>query len=306
MKGALTGAVTGAALVCVYTAFISSADAITKLIAGAYSAPQMFCLSGLLVAGLCVCFSKGHRPRTSCPRAMSLRSAATVMAALSFFYAFRLLPFADVFLFIGLMPVFAGVMSGLILKEHVRLSAWIALAAGFIGVLCLFPQGWQELGAGHVWALSASVFGTFSMVMARYIGRIEQNALAQVFYPNLALFVVMGLALPYVWQPMTDKDLAWVVIYAVLLFVARWLLVISLRLLAAYAVTPLMNLQFIWMVVLGAVFFGEWPEASTLLGVAIVMASGVYLVWDQIIPNEPNAAPYDRRLALKRSGLDRE
>ena len=302
MRGALTGAV----LVCIYTAFISSADAITKLIAGGYAAPQMFCLSGLLVAGLCVCFSKGRELQTSCPRAMSFRAAATVLAALSFFYAFRLLPFADVFLFIGLMPLFAGVMSGLILKEHVRMSAWIALASGFVGVLCLFPQGLQELGAGHAWALAASVFGTFSMIMARYIGRVEQNALAQVFYPNLALFVVMGLALPYVWQPMNSADIAWVAVYAALLFVARWVLVVALRLLAAYAVTPLMNLQFVWMVILGAVFFGEWPTASTLLGVAIVMSSGVYLVWDQITPKKPDAARYDRGLELQRSGLDRE
>ncbi len=42
-----------------------------------------------------------------------------------------------------------------------------------------------------------------------------------------------------------------------------------------------MNLQFVWMVILGAVFFGEFPGAHILLGVAIIIASGVYLVYDQ-------------------------
>lgn len=283
MKSVLTGA----ALVVAYTLFISSADAITKLIAGGYAAPQLFCLSGLIVVGFCLSAGGRRAMSTSHPVAMALRSGATVCAAVSFFYAFRYLPFAEVFPFIGLMPILAGLMSGPILKEHVKPAAWTALIAGFLGVLCLFPDGVGSISVGHFWALTAVFCGTFSMVMARWIGRLEQNALAQVFFPNLALFVVMGAALPFVWKPMPAPDLGWVAVYAALLFVARWLLVVALRLLAAYAVTPLMNLQFVWMVVLGWVFFAEAPAISTLLGVGIVMASGMYLVWDQFYPAAP-------------------
>ncbi|MDU9003823.1 DMT family transporter [Sedimentitalea todarodis] len=278
----------GAALVVIYTALISSADAITKLIAGGYAAPQLFCLSGLIVVALCALADR-HRSqqrgfRTHCPRAMALRAGATVLAAVSFFYAFRHLPFAEVFLFIGLMPILAGLMSGLILGEHVRPAAWAALVAGFVGVMCLFPTGLGSVTVGHGFALAAAVFGTLSMIMARFIGRYESNSLAQVFYPNLAIFGVMALALPFVWQPMPLSDLGLIVAYAALLFGARWLLVVALRLLAAYAVTPLMNLQFVWMVGLGAAFFGEFPAPGTYLGVAIVIGSGLFLVWDQFVP----------------------
>ena len=278
----------GAALVVAYTALISSADAITKLIAGGYAAPQLYALSGLIVAGLSVLADRHPSQRrglaTTRPVAMAIRSAATVMAAVSFFYAFRYLPFADVFLFIALMPILAGLMSGPILGEHVRPAAWGALGAGFVGVLCLFPAGVQSIAMGHGFALSAAVFGTLSMVMARHIGRFETNALAQVFYPNLAICTTMALALPFVWKPMPLADLALVVAYAGFLFAARWLLVVALRLLAAYAVTPLMNLQFVWMVVLGALFFGELPGWGTVLGVAIVVGSGLFLIWDQVVP----------------------
>ncbi len=278
----------GAGLAIIYTVLISCADAITKLIAGGYGAPQLFALSGLIVVGLSVLADRHPSQRrglaTCAPRAMAVRSGATVLAAVSFFYAFRHLPFAEVFLFIGLMPILAGLMSGLILREHVRPAAWVALMAGFIGILCLFPNGLAAVSPGHMWAVSAAVFGTLSMVMARYIGRFENNALAQVFYPNLAIFVCMALALPFVWKPMPMGDLMWVGAYAALLFGARWLLVVALRLLAAYAVTPLMNLQFVWMVVLGAVFFGEYPAPGTYLGVGIIIGSGLFLVWDQFAP----------------------
>nr|WP_239113381.1 DMT family transporter [Shimia biformata] len=282
----------GAGLTLAYTLAISCADAITKFIAAGYAAPQLFCLSGAIVALLSWLGGRAGQGRaggrgnlrTICPRAMALRSALTVAGSVAFFYAFKLLPFAEVFVFIGLMPLFAGVFSGLILGEHVRPVAWTALLAGFLGVLCLFPVGVTAISAGHLVALAASVLGTLSMILARYIGRYESNALAQVFYPNLSLFLAMALALPFVYQPMGAGDLAWVVAYAVALFVARWLLVVALRHLAAFAVTPLLNFQFVWMVGLGAVFFGEYPAANIYLGVVIVVAAGLFLVYDQLVP----------------------
>jgi drug/metabolite transporter (DMT)-like permease len=278
----------GAGLVVIYTALISSADAITKFIAGGYAAPQLFCLSGLIVMGLCIVTdrlpSQRRGFRTQCPKALSLRCIAAVLASAGFFYAFKYLPFAEVFLFVGLIPLLAGLMSGLVLGEHVRPTAWVALAAGFVGVLCLFPNGIGGITLGHVVAFVAIIIGTFSMVLARYIGRYESNALAQVFYTNAAIFVAMAVVLPFVWKPMPLTDVGWVGAYAVLLFGARWLLVVALRLLAAYAVTPLMNLQFVWMVILGAVFFNEYPAPGTYLGVGIVISSGMFLVWDQFTP----------------------
>ena len=287
MTGART-ATLGAFLVVIYTGLISSADGITKLIAGGYAAPQLYSLSGLIVMALCLAADRHRTQRrglaTTCPRAMAVRSGATVLAAVSFFYAFRFLPFADVFLFIALMPILAAVLSGVILKEPASTGAWAALGAGFIGVFCLFPAGLASMSAGHAFSLAAVFFGTLSMVMARYIGQREDNALAQVFYPNAAIFVAMALALPFVWQPMPLADLGWVAAYAGFLFAARWVVVVALRLLAAYVVTPLMNLQFVWMVLIGAMFFGELPGATTYLGAAIVIASGVFLVWDQFAP----------------------
>jgi len=287
-------ALMGAALVVIYTALISSADGITKLVAGGYAAPQMFVISGLLVAGLSLLADRHPKQqlglKTTKPVPMALRCAATVVASFCFFNAFRLLPFADVFVFVGIMPILAGLMSGPILGEPVRRAAWVALGAGAIGVMCLFPGGLQSLTAGHIYAGVAAVAGTFSMIMARLIGRYETNALAQVFYPNLTLALVMALALPFVWKPIGLADLGLIAAYAGLLFLARWLLVIALRLLAAYAVTPLLNLQFVWMVLIGWLGFGEIPAAGTYLGVAIVIGSGLYLLWDQAAPANGSAS----------------
>jgi len=276
---------TGAALVLIYTALISSADGITKLLAGGYAAPQLYAVSGGLVALFCVIANRIQPAQggltTTQPVAMAIRSVTTVIAGVAFFYAFRLLPFAEVFIFIGLMPLMAGLMSGPILGERVALKVWIALGIGFLGVLCLFPEGLHGAQWGHLIAFIACLSGTMSMVMARYVGRRESNSLALVFYPNLLNMIIMAIALPFVFKPMPLSDLALAGAYAALLFGARWLLVIALRMLPAYTATPLMNLQFVWMVLIGAIFFGEYPGAQVYLGALIVVASGCYLVYAQ-------------------------
>jgi drug/metabolite transporter (DMT)-like permease len=124
------------------------------------------------------------------------------------------------------------------------------------------------------------------MVASRYIGQRDNNLLSQVFYPNLALMIVMLCALPFVFMPMTTADIALVISYAALLFGARWVLVAALSLLPTYVVTPLMNLQFIWMVTLGFVIFGEVPGLEVYLGAFIIIAAGSWLVWDQTRPAE--------------------
>ncbi|EAU44618.1 DMT family transporter [Salipiger bermudensis] len=287
MNGTRT-AIVGAALVALYTGAIAAADGITKLIAGGYAAPQLFALSAGLVLLMSLGASRknGETLRTTCRGAMALRALLTVVSALSFFQAFRLLPFADVFLFIALVPLIAAAMSGPALGEPVRPAVWMALLLGAGGLLFVMPAGELSLDPGHLWALFAAFTGTGSMIAARYIARIERVPLAQVFWPNLALMLSMAVALPFVWQPMPLADLGWVVTYAVFLFAARWLSVEALRLLPAYVATPLMNLQFVWMVVIGWFGFGEIPAVGTMLGVTLVVGSGLWLIFDEAVTQE--------------------
>ncbi|MCZ4351432.1 DMT family transporter [Roseovarius aestuarii] len=303
---ALLGTVlTGVGLTSLYTLLISSADAITKMFAASYAAPQLFALSGGIVALLALVANRtGRAPRgmaTGCPKVMALRSVATVLGSIAFFYAFRLLPFAEVFLFIAIIPLITALLSGPVLGEAVRPQAWGALMLGLVGLLCLVPGGIYTLGLGHAVALAAVLLGTVSMMASRYIGTRDDNLLAQVFYPNLSLAVVMACALPFVWTPMALGDLGWACVYAGVLFGARWVIVAAFRALPAYVVTPLMNLQFLWMVIIGAVVFGELPGAVVYLGAALVIAAGAWLIYDQAAPG-----PAIRRATRKASAVAAE
>ncbi|WP_323767306.1 DMT family transporter [Marinovum sp.] len=276
----------GTGLVLVYTLLITFSDAITKHLAQTYGAPQLLSIVALLIALMSLGSSRmrGEKVslRTSLPGIMAIRAGLTVLATLMFFYALATLALAQVFLFVALVPLFSALMSGPILGERVRLAAWVAIGCGFLGVLCMVEVRLSSITLGHLCAFVGAVSGTASIVLARYIGRQESNSLAQVFYPQLAVFLSMLALAPLGWQPMPLFDLGLAVVCALVLFSARLLLVIALRHLTAYAVTPLMNLQFVWMVLIGLLVFNEVPTMSTLLGAFIVMISGAYLVLDQV------------------------
>ncbi|MCT4554327.1 MAG: DMT family transporter [Pelagimonas sp.] len=274
-------AIAGGALVVLYTGMMAAGDGITKLIAGGYEAPQLFALSAALVcgfSGLAARFKSDETLHVKSKNVMGLRAILTVVASLAFFMAFRLLPFADVFLFIALIPVFASALSGPILGEAPRPTAWAALFLGVGGVLFLMPGGFSGVQAGHGWAALACMTGGLSMLLARQIAKVERAPLAQVFWPNLALMLSMAVALPFVWKPMGAADLAWVAIYAGFLFGARYVAAEAMRLLPAYVALPLMNLQFVWMVLIGLLAFGEVPAMATIFGVTLVIGSGLWLV----------------------------
>ncbi|MEM7073588.1 MAG: DMT family transporter [Pseudomonadota bacterium] len=290
-KAGSTAVLGGLGLAVLYTVLISGADAITKVFAETYSAPQLFALSGLLVALLCVLVNRAPTRRpggqwrgfsTKCPKTMAVRVIATILGTVAFYYAFALLPFAEVFLFIALIPLMAALASGPCLGETVGWRAWAALSLGSVGLACLFPAGIGTIGAGHFIAFAAAGLGTVSMIASRYIGRYDRNLLAQVFYPNLALGLVMALALPFVFTPMSVLHLLWAAGYAALLFAARWVLVAALRLLPAFVVTPLINLQFVWMVALGIIVFGERPGPEVYTGAGLMILAGAWLVRDRV------------------------
>lgn len=280
----------GVMLLCGSTLLNTLADGTVKDLASRLQAPQVFFLSGLIMAALSLIAAKaGNRAglfTTSClsskaPGLLALRSAATVAAAMGFFYAVASIPLAQVFLFIGLMPLMSALLSRPLLGEAVQPAAWFGLVLGLVGVGMLFPAGVTDLAFGHLCGFGGAFMGTLSLVLSRRMAKVENNTLVQVFYPNLALALAATLVLPAVWQPMSGADLGMIVLYSGLLFLARWSMVLVMRRLKASVALPLMNIQFVWMVAVGFVFFAEVPAPLTLVGALMVMLAGIIALTEQ-------------------------
>ncbi|GHC46066.1 DMT family transporter [Neogemmobacter tilapiae] len=277
--------VAGVALMVLATLSASGADAALKAVATGYAAPQILFIAALMSMGLTL-LANGRGgfdrvSRTGAPWAMALRALATVLAAIGFYNAFVRLPFSEVFLFIGIMPLLAAALSGPILGEKVGLRVWAILGLGLLGMGFLFAHGTTPDLAGHAFALLGAFAGTLSVVLSRHIGRHQTHSLAQVFLPQSAMAVVMGLWLPFEWQTMGGADFALVALYALLVFAGRWIMVIVARLIPTWLSLQILNLQFVWMVILGYVVFHEATGLNVVVGAGLILLAGGMLARDE-------------------------
>ena len=112
----------------------------------------------------------------------------------------------------------------------------------------------------------------------RKIGQDERSAV-MLLYPMMANFLLMACVLPFVYKPMAGLDFGGVGLMAVLGFVGGLCIIAAYRIGGAVVVAPMQYSQILWAVVYGYVFFGEIPDAATALGAAIIILSGIYIVF---------------------------
>lgn len=271
------------------------ADGVIKNLSGRLDAPQVFFISGFLMAAFTLVsgfFKKPHGRgrwsgvvqslKTKKPMLIFLRSLAMVLAAISFFYAVANISLAEVFIFIGLMPLMAAFLSRFILGEKTHPLAWLGFVLGFIGLALLSKGDFTGLGVGYALGFVGAFMGTLSLVLSRLITKYENNSLVQVFYPNMLLGVVSFAMLPVVWVNMFFADVCLIVAYSSLLFIARWTMVLVMQRLRASVALPLMNVQFVWMVLIGLVFFAEVPSISVYVGAFFVILAGLSALVEQV------------------------
>jgi drug/metabolite transporter (DMT)-like permease len=121
------------------------------------------------------------------------------------------------------------------------------------------------------------VAGALNAIVVRKIGK-EERPVLMVLYPMLASVVMMGIALPFVYRPMPMTDFGALVVVAVLVLLAMSCMVAAYRRADAAMVAPMQYSQILWAAFFGALLFGEYPDAMTYAGTAIITASGLYIL----------------------------
>ncbi len=266
------------------TAFgiFASHDAIIKYLGGSYSPFQIVFFSVLfgfpVVTFLLMRDTAPGHLRPVHPLWTTLRTVAAVISASAAFYAFTSLPLAQVYAILFAAPLLITVLAIPLLGERVGIRRGLAVLVGLGGVIVVLQPATTTLTLGHATALIAAVTGAFASVIVRKIGR-DERPVVLILYPLMANFVLMGAAMPFVYEPMSGQDLALLAVIAVLAIVATNFLIFAYRAAPAATVAPMQYSQIIWASAYGALFFGETLEAATLVGTAVIVASGLYIVF---------------------------
>lgn len=207
-----------------------------------------------------------------------LRMVSSVIAGFTAFYAFSVLPLAQVYVMLFAAPLIVTLLSIPILGEKVGIHRLLAVLVGFAGVVIALNPGATKLGLGHAAGLAQAFFGATASVVVRKIGR-EERAVVLMLYPLAANFVIMGVLMAFVYKPMPLPDLGSAGIIALFSFTASLLLIVAYRKADAAIVAPMQYSQLLWAIGFGYFIFDESVAPSTLIGGAIIIASGSYIVF---------------------------
>ncbi|WP_172330002.1 DMT family transporter [Mangrovicoccus sp. HB161399] len=206
-----------------------------------------------------------------------LRTVAQVTTSVCVFYAFSVLPMAQTYAILFATPLLITMLAIPLLGEKVGWQRGAAVVAGLLGVMVVLRPGSTELTMGHAAALVGACSGSFAAVIVRKVGRDERNAVLML-YPMVANFLVMGAALPFVYVPVQVEHIGGFFMMAVLGLSATLLQILAYRTASAVIVAPMQYSQIIWAAVYGFLFFSESLSWNTVLGAAIIIASGIFIV----------------------------
>lgn len=208
---------------------------------------------------------------------MAVRTAVSVVIGGTAFYAFSVLPLAQVYTLLFAAPLLITVLSIPILGERVGVHRWAAVVIGLVGVLVVLRPGSEPMSLGHLAAITASMGSALVAVIIRKIGRDERSAVL-LLYPMMANAAVMGIILPFVYVPVEGIHFAMFAAMSALGFIAGLLIIGAYKAGDAAVVAPMQYSQIVWAAIFGVVFFNEIADLWTWVGAAIVIASGLYIV----------------------------
>jgi drug/metabolite transporter (DMT)-like permease len=262
-------------------AIFSTHDVVVKVLGGIYAPFQIIFFSTLFSFPLVTFMlmrdaTEGHLIPVH-PWWTAARTISALIAGFSAFYAFSVLPLAQVYVVIFASPLLITLISIPILGERVGIHRILAVIVGLLGVIVVLRPGSAHLGLGHLAAGATAVFGALASVIVRKIGRDERTAVLML-YPMAANFIVMGGLLAFVYKPMPIEHLGGIATISALGFVAGLLLIGAYRNGDAAIIAPMQYSQIIWATIYGYLLFGERVDLPTVIGAGIIIASGVYIV----------------------------
>ncbi len=286
---------------CAGIAVFSVQDLILKLLSGDYPLSEAMVLRSLtaipFMLAIAWWFDGGVSSIVSRSwPAMLARGVLNFLAYTAYYLALAALPMATTVALYFTAPLIIVILSVVMLRERVSVRRWLAVGVGFAGVLIMVRPG----GALFDWAALLPIFCGFayalSMIMARTMGT-RDSAAAMAFWGNNA-FLLCGLALSAVfggghhaeamhpslafltrgWASPTAYDALLMCACGVIAAVGLTLLTQAYRIGQSSVVAPFEFSFAFWGILWGWLFWGQLPDGPGWLGIAIIIAAGIYVL----------------------------
>lgn len=275
-------AMAGIVMMCAGIACLSVNDAIAKFLIETYPPLQILFLRNVIALpfaiAITVRMSGVSALRSSRPAPHLLRGFLWVVATIMFFTSFAHLDLAEATALIFVAPLFITAISALFLKEQVGWRRWLAVIAGFVGVLVVIRPGSAAFQLVSLLPVATAFIYALLMLGARLVDP-DESAWTMLLYMTGASALLSAFVVPFVWTPVQVEDLWFFAAIALFGTAGMALMTQAFRVAPAVIVAPFDYTGMIWATALGWLFWNEIPDSAAFLGAAIIIASGIFILW---------------------------
>jgi drug/metabolite transporter (DMT)-like permease len=223
--------------------------------------------------------------RTNRPLVHLVRSVAGTSSLFLNFAAVQRLPLADITGFSFVAPIFAVVLAATFLKERVGIFRWVAVLAGFAGIMLMIePHGGlphlitSGFSSGASLALMGAFLSSLVVIFIRQMSATERSETI-VFYFMSTCAVVSGLVMIGDWVTPSPVSLFWLILCGILGGIGQICMTYSYRYAEPSLLAPFDYIAMVWAVALGYFVLGEVPKPLVMGGAGIVVVAGLFIVW---------------------------
>ncbi len=219
-----------------------------------------------------------------------VRAFTGTMAQGCSFYALTVLPLAEQTALTYTTPLFVTLLSIPFLGEKVGIHRWSAVLLGFGGILVIaLGEGAFQGSApdrvvaiGMAVAVAQGVWSAMTTLLVRSLSATESSATI-VLWQSLLMTAFTLAALPFFWTTPTLLELVLLVLVGLIGGVAQIMLTEAYASAQVSALGPYSYTSILWSVAIGWVVFSDAPGWSTLVGAALIVASGLYILHREIV-----------------------
>lgn len=279
--GALTDNMRGALLMVASMAAFVFNDACMKLVLGEMPLFQAILLRGLAVVVLMLALSRwlGRLDFRMSRRdwgLVLLRGASEIGATFFFITALSQMPIANVTAILQALPLTVTLAGAMLFGEKLGWRRLIAILIGFAGVMIIVRPGVDGFNSYAVYALIAVGFVTVRDLCARRLSAgVSSITVALIGAIGVVNFAAIG-ALQTEWVAVRGQSAA-LLSGATLFIIGGYMFsVMTMRVGDISFIAPFRYTSLLWALLLGLVVFGDWPDTLTMLGIAIVVATGAF------------------------------
>jgi drug/metabolite transporter (DMT)-like permease len=264
--------------------FIALADAMAKVLGQSMASPQvvwMYLVSVLIALMLYFGVRRQNLRKLAQTKRPWLQVARgfSILGSLTFIFAsLQYLPLAEATVINFTGPLFMVALAGPMLGEKVGWRRWAAVIVGLVGAMIVVRPGSEVFQWAALLPIgSALFFAIFQLITRKLAG--QDSAMTTLLYTQVVAAAGAVLTAPFFWTPVTAHQLGYAFLAGVVGLAAHICMFNAFRLADASLLAPINYTRIVASVLLGYFMFGDLPDFYTIVGGAVIIGSGLFVIW---------------------------